>query len=173
MRTINSLTILLSAFCLVTTPVHSEEQANPAAHSSDRSAAIVRQSASPADSVEYSMRESSATGLPQEKGTAYRDYSTTIVQSKAKAAESNEDPDPPGYKFAVMSLVFGCMGLLGAPFAIIFGIVALRKLERGEKGRVLANVGILLGVINLVIAAVVVVLLFPNLLHSIGSFFGY
>lgn len=56
-------------------------------------------------------------------------------------------PPPPAAKtnvWAILSLIFGVLGLIGVPVSVVCGIVGLKKAKQGEGGRALAIAGLAL-----------------------------
>ena len=69
-------------------------------------------------------------------------------------------PPPPAAKtnvWAILSLIFGIVGLIGMPVSVVCGIVGLKRAKQGQGGRGLAIAGLVLsGVWVLVLAGILV-----------------
>ena len=77
----------------------------------------------------------------------------------------------PTSEFAIVSLVLGIfsfiqlMGMEKSILAVVFGILALRRLGSGnsKKGKKLAIAGIILGVAAIILSIVAIVVFFPKM----------
>lgn len=80
-------------------------------------------------------------------------------------------------EFAIASLVLGIVsfiqlaGLEKSILAVVFGILALRRIGRAEgmRGKNLSVAGIVLGIISIIVTIVFLVMYFPQLSEQMGT----
>lgn len=81
------------------------------------------------------------------------------------------------YPYAVISFVLGIisffqiLGLERALLAVVFGVIALKKMNEDEKlkGRKFAYSGIILGIVYLIILCVIIIFKGSDILNILGS----